>query len=77
MNLILFLGTEIINQMLKDKSSTVDVSYFEELLSSVIQKTQSIIKKLNTVTTTLMEKKNSNQKGKSKPASPKSKTSKS
>lgn len=67
--------------MLKDKSSTVDVSYFDELLSSVIQKTQNIIKKMNTVTTTLMEKKNghknSNQKGKSKPASPKSKTSKS
>lgn len=77
LKLFLFLGTDIINQMLKDKSSIVDVSYFDDLLSSVIQKTQSIINRLNSVTTILMEKKNSNQKGKSKATSPKSRTSKS
>ncbi|KAH1015647.1 hypothetical protein HUJ04_006997 [Dendroctonus ponderosae] len=75
------INCEAVNSMLRDMSSIVDLSQFDELLSSVVQKVHSCTKKMNGFVANIKEKIKASQiikpKSKTKSGSPKSEASKS
>ncbi|KAL1497675.1 hypothetical protein ABEB36_008597 [Hypothenemus hampei] len=73
------INYDIINSMFENINNTVDLTYFNQLFSHLLQKVSATIKKLNTISSNFIEKTGSREstyKPKSGTTSPKSKASK-